>query len=177
MNWLFPLEKCNGIPINYHPGAFGFCRKQSNHTGIDLYTDEYATVYAVEDGEIIGVENFTGPKDNSPWWLDTQCVLVYGNTGTICYGEITPLVDHGFVRRGDKIGFVVPVLPEHKFRPDIPGHSRFMLHLELYSGRQNYASKSWLSAKTDGFLLDPTPHILNSKNRPENFLCMNKLYS
>jgi hypothetical protein len=177
MSWLFPLTKCNGIPINYHPGAFGFHRKNSYHTGIDLYTYQNSLVYAVEDGEVTGVENFTGPKDNSPWWLDTKCVLVYGKTGTVCYGEIFPLVDSGFARKGDVIGFVIPVLPKKKFRRDIPGHSRFMLHLELYSGRQDRASESWLSAKTEGFLLDPTPHILSSLNRPENFLCLNKLYS
>ena len=162
--WKFPLANCNGIPINYHPGAYGFQRKNSNHTGIDLYCAENDLVYAVEDGEITGIEKFTGPSDNSPWWLDTECVLVYGNSGTVCYGEIIPIIKPiqigTRIKQGTLIGSVTPVLPQNRFRPDIPGHSTSMLHLELYEGRQTKASTSWLDSKQK-FLRDPTPYLLN----------------
>jgi hypothetical protein len=173
MSWFFPLRECPGIPINFHPGAFGFPRKKgmSRHTGVDLYSVHDAPVYAVEPGVVVSVEPFTGPQDNSPWWLDTDAILVEGESGVICYGEVIPNVQVGDeVRALDKIAFVSTVIPEGKERPDIPGHSRSMLHMELYDRGTKAASTSWKQGREELGMRDPTPHLLNAISRPEVLL-------
>lgn len=115
-------------------GSFGHVRKHDVHTGIDLYTRYRAPVFAMEAGVVVSVEQFTGPPE-SPWWLPTKALLIEGSTGSICYGEVDPRADVVVglsVAAGEKIAEVVPVLPQGKERRDIPDHSRFMLHLELY---------------------------------------------
>ena len=161
--WSFPLSDCPGVPVNYHPGAFGFPRRQgqSHHTGVDLYAKHGDRVLAVESGVVVSIEPFTGPQDNSPWWLDTDCVLVEGETGVVCYGEVTPAVQVGDnVWLNQVIAHVSTVLPEGKERPDIPGHSRSMLHLELYDRGVKAASTSWEQGRKELGLKDPTPYLL-----------------
>lgn len=165
MEWFFPLKDCPGVPINYHPGAFGFHRTRkhgefSTHTGVDLYAKHGDPVYAVEDGVVVGIEPFTGPQDNSPWWQDTDAVLIEGKTGVVCYGEVTPNTKVGEqVSRGDVVAFVSTVLPEGRERPDIPGHSRSMLHVEFYV-HGTTASTSWDQGRKELGMRDPTPYLL-----------------
>jgi phosphopantothenoylcysteine decarboxylase len=177
LRWEFPLNECNGIPVGNHPGAFGFNRKQSHHTGVDLYVPmpvggnviggHNGYVKAMENGDVVCVERFTGPQDATPWWNNTDCMVVRGRH-TICYGEIDPYFGRGQrVKQGQIIGEVIPVLPEGKERPDIPGHSRTMLHIELYTSDRNMASTSWgLDQPIHDYLLDPTPLLLNARNAP-----------
>ena len=172
MEWFFPLEHCPGIPLNYHPGAFGFHRTRkhgdfSTHTGVDLYAKHGDLVYTVEAGTVVGVEPFTGPQDDSPWWQDTDAVLIEGKSGVVCYGEVTSNVEIGDkVSRGDVVAFVSTVLPEGRERPDIPGHSRSMLHMELYD-RGSKASTSWEQGRRSLGMRDPTVHLLRSEGCPE----------
>lgn len=166
--WKFPLFYCNGIPVGNHPGAFGYRRFCSHHTGVDLYTPWLTgtAVHAVESGRIIAKEAFTGPQDNSPWWNDTDAILVEGASGVICYGEICPnaLKVGDVVSQGMGLGLVIPVLPEGKERPDIPGHSRSMLHIELYKRERRTCSTSWpLDTEKHPYLVDPTPYLLECK--------------
>lgn len=169
LRWNFPLQHvcCNGIPVGDHPGSFGYRRKYSHHTGVDLYCVEGATVYAVESGRILKVEHFTGPQDNSPWWNNTEAVLIEGASGVVCYGEIEPylFVKPGYVvTAGEPIGKVIPVLPEGRERPDIPGHSRSMLHIELYDRSQRDFSTTWeLDQPKHDYLLDPTDLLRNHR--------------
>ena len=164
MQWRFPLASCTGIPVDPHPGAFGYKRKQSIHTGIDLYTNDDEPVFAIEPGVVVGIEPFTGPQDGSPWWNDTHCLLIEGRSGVICYGEINPEVTVRVgqqVHSGQYIARVKRVIKEGRERPDIPGHSPAMLHLELYDFGQRKASNGF-----SGALRDPTSHLLASTNRP-----------
>ena len=168
--WISPLSECSGIPVGNHPGAFGVQRKYSRHCGVDLYTSENAAVYAMEPGKIVGIEHFTGIQDGSPWWNNTDCLLIEGGSGkTVCYGEINigcinpPLRVGQFVRRGQYIGNTTPVLKEGKERPDIPGHSRTMLHIELYKNKTNVPSNGWDNSQHLG-LTDPTPFLLDFSN-------------
>lgn len=162
-SWLFPLSKhfAKGIPLNPHPGAFGYARKGSRHTGIDLYSSEpHAGVYAVEDGTVVCVEHFTGEWDNSPWWNNTDCILVEGASGVICYGEIvTNLKPGDKVEAGQHIANIVQVIKDGREHPEIPGHSKNMLHLELYP-----SGTTRPSAGFESHLRDPTPFVLNSFN-------------
>jgi hypothetical protein len=171
--WCFPLRICTGIPVGAHPGAFGTSRKHDIHTGVDLYCRDGDPASAVEDGVIVRVDPFTGPTAGSPWWQDTQAVLVEGASGVVTYGEITPLAGMAVGRRiraGEDLGWVTEVLKEGKERPDIPGHRRAMLHVELYRPGTREPVTWPLHCPCPVNLLDPTPHLLHSANRPGNVL-------
>jgi hypothetical protein len=176
LRWKFPLRKedCSGIPVNGHPGSFLCKRKYHTHTGVDLYTHDDAPVYAVEDGIVVGKEHFTGPQDNQPWWNDTDCILVEGASGVICYGEVIPnsyLMVGDTVLKGKNIAYVKRVLKEGKERPDIMGHSTSMLHIELYP-HGKYKAFEEFGNNTDSFdiLKDPTSYLLDADGRPEKEL-------
>jgi len=150
--WLWPLIEG---PCEWPgpEGQFGAVRKHDIHTGIDLYTYPGMPALAVEDGRIVAIEDFTGPKAGSPWWEDTQAVLIEGVSGVVCYGELTPLrsVKIGErVKQGTCLGCVKRVLRRDKGRP------MTMLHLELY--RPGTRESVWwrLGAAQPAELLDPT---------------------
>lgn len=111
------------------PGQFGACRKHDIHTGVDLYTYPGMPVVACEPGVVVAIENYTGPKAGSPWWHDTQAVLVEGASGVICYGEISvrDLKVGDQITRDSCLGCVKTVLRKNKGRP------MTMLHIELYT--------------------------------------------
>jgi len=118
---------------------------------------------------VVAIEPFTGPEADSPWWQDTQAVLVKGASGVVLYGEVKPnqymchLYDRrgkgGFpeevrVRAGDIIGWVTRVLKEDKGLPTT------MLHLELY-GPETKTAVWWGKGEArPKVLLDPTPFLL-----------------
>ncbi len=131
--WIWPLPGAEMIVPGAmpHPGSFGAIRKFDIHTGIDLYCELQQSVLAVEDGEIVLIENFTGAHaiPSSPWWNDTQAILIEGDSGVVVYGEIKPLETlkiGDIVKRGETIGNVITVLKKDKGTPAT------MLHLELY---------------------------------------------
>lgn len=159
MAWMFPLRFCTGIPVQPHPGGFGARRKNDVHTGVDLYTNEGEPVYAVEDGVVVAVEHFTGEWDGTPWWNNTDCVLVEGRSGVVCYGEVSSKVQISTVIcAGTHMANVVRVLKEGKERPDIHGHRTSMLHLELYSHGTRKPALSLSPA-----VLDPTQRLQDAK--------------
>lgn len=143
------------IPIEQHVGAFGVQRRFDIHTGIDVYCPNHSPVVAVETGTIVAIEQFTGARAGTPWWEDTYCVMVEGNSGVVVYGEITPLshlIFGNILVQGDLIGHVTIVLKKDKGRP------RSMLHLELHA----HGSRScplWVDEKPI-YLQDPTPYCL-----------------
>ena len=171
LKWTFPLHPkyCTGIPVGHHPGAFGFVRHHAHHTGVDLYTDLGEVVRAVEGGTVVGIQGFTGSKVGMEWWNDTDAVLVEGRSGVINYGEILPfsrLKIGSIVRRGDPIGRVTPVVKEGHERPDVPGHSRSMLHLELYPhGHDKWLP--WPLGEDEHAQVDPTQLLLDSIGAPK----------
>ena len=189
LRWLFPLHWASGIPINHHPGAFGFHRRRNHHTGIDLYCRDGAVVRAAEDGTVVKIDVFTGPKAGHDWWEETWAVMVEGASGVINYGELKEEPEQAYqddhprdggikvrklrvgqvVKRGDQIGNVKRVLFEDKFRPDIPGHSTSMLHLELYKhGTREFAD--WHDVTKNPNLMDPTPYLMKAQEAPTNTL-------
>lgn len=164
--WRFPLKYCKGIPVDPHPGAFGYLRRDKRHTGVDLYTsNDNQPIYAVEYGTVVCIEHFTGEWDNSPWWNNTDCIMVEGKTGVVCYGELTPkegLKVGDRVKTGEYIGNVKRVIKEGRERPDIPGHSPSMLHMELYPKGTTHPSCGF-----EPHLLDPTKYLLDAIGRNE----------
>lgn len=160
------LEKHRGIPINSHPGAFGCARKYNFHEGVDLYGDKGDYIYAIKSGTVVANAPFTGPATGYHWWLDTNAVTVQDDSGFFVYGELYSTLKVGDqVSRGSKIGELVPVLPEHKYRADIPAHSVTMLHLERYntSYSPDMGWASWDERKLrPSYLEDPTPFLIKS---------------
>lgn len=146
-----------GLPLAPHPGAFGVPRKHDIHTGVDLYAPEGTRVFAVEAGEVLAIQPFTGAAVGQPWWRDTLGVWVQGASGVVLYGEVDPLPG---LRAGDRVdagehlGWVSRVLRHDKGRPTA------MLHIELQSPGQ-VAAPTWaLGEAPPAFLLDPTEKLL-----------------
>ncbi len=144
-----------GLPLAPHPGAFGVSRQHHRHEGVDFYCPEGTPVHAVEDGVVVRVMGFTGPKADSPWWHDTDAVLIEGASGVVLYGEIAPQVKEGDrVTAGQVVGHIVQVLREDKGRP------MSMLHLELHTaGTRDCYEWTDESGKPPS-LQDPTPYLL-----------------
>lgn len=157
-------EGTTGLPIgDAHPGAFGFVRKNHIHEGIDLYCPEGTSVHAVEDGVVVSVIEFTGTRAEppSPWWHDTQAVLVEGASGVVVYGEIG--VAEGIregvsVQAGDLLGQVRQVL----VKPKTPPRPMSMLHLERHRPNTRDAYEWTADGGRPASLLDPTNHLLDA---------------
>jgi len=170
MTWRWPLKNCTPL-LPDEPGQFGSVRVNDTHTGVDLYCELHTEVVAVEDGEVVAIEWFTGQHVATPdgvpatWWNDTQIVLVQGASGVVGYGEMKALVAVGDkVAAGQTIGVVdQAVLRSFKGRPMV------MLHVELYAQLiTDPASPSWdpshtawweSGAERPEHLLDPTPFL------------------
>lgn len=150
----FPIKDYKyKIPTGTEFGAFGVTRKFDMHTGVDMYCLEGDEVVAMEDGEVVAVEWFTGTKVNMPWWNDTQAVAVKGESGIINYGEVIAYVKVGdVIKAGDIIGVVTPVLKTDKGK--VPSTS--MLHLELYAEYDGQWALWEVGAEQPENLLDPT---------------------
>ena len=162
MRFPINLQYNRGIPINSHPGAFGNARKYNFHEGVDLYGHEGMLVYAINDGEVISNERFTGPSVGHPWWLETDAVTVKSHTEYFVYGELKSDLKVGdVVKSGSVIGHLVPVLPPEKIRPDIPKHSNVMIHLEKWNFKYPGKWQAW-SKREDRpeWLEDPTNDLI-----------------
>lgn len=191
MTWCFPVKVpletvlgepagVTGIPLIGHPGSFAYPRKHHIHEGVDLYVPSGTRVYAVEAGEIVDIQPFTGVHAGSPWWENTWAIAVHGKSGIIVYGEIrvSPYFNDlvfpwqpniGIKRRfytvrcGQCLGNVVSVLHHNKGRP------QSMLHLELYHHDAPNIMVEWKHGQDKPVgLLDPTQYLLEAKKRLES---------
>lgn len=150
------------LPLAPHPGAFGVVRKHHTHEGVDLYAPEGTPVSAVEAGQVVRIEPFTGAHAGSPWWHDTWAVFVEGASGVVVYGEIQPsegLALGARVEPGQALGHVVPVLKTPKGRPAA------MLHLELHASGARSAPGWDHGQPRPATLRDPTPWLLDLAHR------------
>lgn len=161
--WYFPIRNnfINkwgfNIPYYQDPAGFAVDRKFDKHTGVDIHCSEGSEIFAVESGEIINIENFTGPLAGSPWWNNTQAIWIRGASGIVVYGEVTPLVKIGQkVTPDTMIGKVSKVLSKDKGTPTS------MLHLELYSEGMHETAVWKLNEPKPKYLKDPTPYLIRS---------------
>ena len=153
------------LPFNPQ-GKFAAKRKHDIHTGIDLYCKDGEAVFAITDCKVLYIEDFTGTNANSPWWNDTQCIIVKceksGNY--IVYGEVVPTVQEDeYVKAGSLLGNVKRVLKTNKGLP------MSMLHLEYYDSSWDKSLETWkLDDNRPDSLMDPTqlllPNYLTTKN-------------
>jgi murein DD-endopeptidase MepM/ murein hydrolase activator NlpD len=159
-----PLLPMPDVPIPNHHGAYMVKRKFDVHTGVDLFAREGSNVYAIEDGEVVNIRPFTGETADTPFWENTQAIDVEGFTGTICYGEVTPVPSlkiGDVVEKGDVIGFVKRVLKEYKGKP------RSMLHLAIHRHGWKYLYRDQQDPNMESFydlLIDPTMLLIQLKN-------------
>jgi len=164
---MFPiLHFKNKLPTKTEPGSFGFIRKHDIHTGVDLYTETKELIYTMEDGYVVRTGHFTGEQVGTPWWNNTDYILIRSKSGCILYGEIElvpqfirPMVNE-FVEAGTVIGYVKPVLKKDKGRP------MNMLHIELYDHNYNGDGVVWnLNEPKPEQLRDITPLLKKEFNR------------
>jgi phosphopantothenoylcysteine decarboxylase len=174
--WEFPLDGCVGIPVGRHPGAFAAIRKHDVHTGIDLYCEDGDPIFACTEGTVVDIKQFTGPEIGHDWWNSTDAIVIDNGRNFILYGECQSVVKVGdTVRMGQLIGRVRPVLPASKLRPDIPGHSVSMLHLELLRRNPDFSDfkgsngfMTWDLDKPQPYdLLNPTRLLLDAEGSPK----------
>ncbi len=157
---IFPLKNYTySLPTHDEAGGFGFVRKFDIHTGVDLYCLEKDEVYVIEDGVIVGIEKFTGEWAGSPWWNNTEAILIEGSSGVILYGEIeisSELRDKKEVKKGDLLGVIKTVLKKDKGK--VPSN---MLHIELY--KKGTTESVWwkLDSQKPDNLLDVTDLLKN----------------
>jgi hypothetical protein len=162
LTWAHPLQQWK-LPRG--PGEFGFQRREYRHTGVDLYCAKNDIVIAVETGRVVHVGQFTGQEGK---WQDTWGVAVEGPSGVVVYGELQPSQWKvgDIIRRDQTIGFVAPVLAEDQVLKNVPGHSRYMLHLELWpTGTRGF--NDW--GDGGNIPIDPTPYLKEVVNCPGQF--------
>jgi murein DD-endopeptidase MepM/ murein hydrolase activator NlpD len=147
------------IPEPGHPGSFGTSRKFDVHTGVDLYCKNLEDVSPMKEGTVVRVGSFTGEKTNTPWWNDTDYIMVRSDDEVLLYGEVTAYVKVGqYVKRGDLIGRVKQVLKKDKGLP------MSMLHVEMYDVDFNEEPVEWkLGEEKPDKLLDPTELLKSIK--------------
>lgn len=125
-----PVDIIAPVPKPGDAGFFGAVRKHDIHTGIDLYTEDGAAVYATYHGTVVAIEKFTGEHAGSPWWNNTFSILVENEYGVMVYGELEPLesiVVGMDVTVDMPLGYVKRVLIDDKGK-----NPPAMLHIELY---------------------------------------------
>lgn len=153
-NVFFDYKKYVELPIENHPGSFGFIRKNHIHEGLDFYCEKNEPVYSIEEGIIKKIKIFTGEKVFSPWWNETYCVLIEYKNFIINYGEIIPinnLKEGMLIKKGELIGKVERVLKKDKGRP------MDMLHLEMYEKGVSDSIEIWsLNKEKPNKLINPT---------------------
>lgn len=146
------------IPTGLHPGAFGVRRKHHIHEGVDLYCLDGEPVFNMLDGVVIYKSYFTGELAGTPWWNNTECIMIKTESGVINYGEI--IVDRHLnigdvVTEGQRLGVVTQVLKTDKGRP------LSMLHVELYDAMATKPAMSWnIDAPRPQFLMNPTELLM-----------------
>jgi murein DD-endopeptidase MepM/ murein hydrolase activator NlpD len=153
--WKDPLPAVSwSLPIGkYHPAGFGYSKSHNVHTGIDLYVPERSSVHSVEDGTVVNIFNFTGPKTLYPHLLPTKAIVVNGKTGLVLYGEVeTDLSVGQLIAAGDKIAYIKCAIPDQP-----------MLHLELYMHGSNVPCIWKQGQPQPKSLLDPTSYLLSLK--------------
>ncbi len=148
------------LPIKDHPGSFGYVRKNHIHEGIDFYCENNDEVFAMEDGVVLDIKNFTGESVGSPWWNETQMIFIQHKDFCLNYGEIAvnkKLKIGDSVKAGDLLGNVKTVLKKNKGRP------MNMLHLEMYEKHIKTSINSWdLGLEKPNGLLDPTDYFFKN---------------
>ena len=137
---MFPVKalmKLQDQLDQYPQSAFGAVRKHDVHTGVDIYCKDGAAVHPIMDGIVVAFGYFTGEKVGSPWWNNTQYIVIKSGAWYILYGEICL---NGNTKLGQFVkstGFLKSTLGRVKRVLIGPPEKAFanptsMLHIEAY---------------------------------------------
>jgi murein DD-endopeptidase MepM/ murein hydrolase activator NlpD len=172
-----PLLPMPDIPIPNHHGGYMVKRRFDVHTGIDLFVVEGTPVYSVERGEVVAIRKFTGGEAGTSFWENTMAVDIEGLTGTICYGEVTPVLNlkvGDIVQCGQVIAHVKRVLKEYKGKP------RSMLHFAIHRHGWKYLYKDQQDPEMESFydlLIDPTMLLIQLKNKADLMVLTSSMHN
>lgn len=159
------------MPQYNETGSFGAIRDDKIHTGVDLYCSDSSCVHPVEPGEIVDIGMFTNDSVATPWFNNTQYVMIKGNSGYVLYGgiEVDSDLEIGDYIDGDGcrclsdmcFGTVKSIFKDKNQQTKIRNYSSSRLHIELYKKQPKNPITWLLNTPRDNNLLDPTPYIWN----------------
>lgn len=151
----WPLRHRGQVPVS-GSRAFGARRADGarNHAGIDLYAQQGWEVLATEDGTIVAVQPFNGPR--------AHAILVEHDSGVVAlYGEVEPNSGSLGLKIGDRVKQGQPIATVGVN----PGGSS-MIHFELYH-RGTRQNERWPAGQPmPPNLIDPTGYLLLASSRP-----------
>lgn len=156
--WSSPLPNSSvRVPLGAgHVNGFGGKRRNGFNTGIDLLCDAYQPVASVEAGTIVAIVNFSKKGKTKPWINTSRALLIEGDSGVVCYGNVKPnskLKVGSFVSKGQVVGKVIPIYKNKKNRV-------CKLKLEWYTHGTRRRSSWNFNKDIPGNLLNPTHMLL-----------------
>lgn len=171
-SWPLPNSVNTTIPQPGTRGGFWEFRGDRHHAGIDLYAAPDCEVYAIEDGVVIEVTQFTSP-DIIHYWNTTYSILVRTDSGLLFrYAELSDsCVNPGDkVTSGQLIGHVGLVLNPEEIGLEDPGYIQdlksaglpSMLHFEMHQDQPDlteYLGGNYFSKLPPAPLMDPTSFL------------------
>lgn len=171
-SWPLPISINTTIPQPGTRGGFWEFRGDRHHAGIDLYAAPDCDVFAIENGVVVEVTQFTSP-DILHYWNVTYSILLRSESGLLFrYAELgEALVTPGEnVKSGQLIGHVGLVLNPDEIGPQDPGYIQelksaglpSMLHFEMHQSQPDlteYLGGNYFSQLPPAQLMDPTPFL------------------
>ena len=163
---IWPLKnKIPALPALNGVGDFASRRSFYHHPGVYIYCDFGQEVVAIEDGIVTNIEFFTGPNavPTSPWWNETQSIMIEGKSGALGYCELKTAVNLEVgqqVYKDQVIGFIIPVLKKDK------GNGTTMLHFEQYMPNTKEHVTWVLDKEMPSTLLNPRPLLEKIMTHP-----------
>ena len=162
---MFPIKKYYRLEDIPAANRWGAKRKHDYHTGVDLFCPDQEPVFAFEDGIVTDVALFTGEAIGMPWWAETWCLAVEGESGVILYGELyKPVFSKGDkIEEGEFIGKVKTVLLKDKGKP------MSMLHIEWYEKGYRGNWDGWWSDQDKPKDLKNIEELIFKNHKPSDF--------
>lgn len=171
--WPVPDSFSHRPPSPGEHGCFWEDRGDRFHAGVDIYASLGSRVVAVEDGQVIIVQQFTSP-DLLDYWNITYSILVKTSSGLIArYAELSDIVIHtgDQIVAGQVLGRIGLVLNASQIDASAPEYIRLlqvdgiqsMLHFELHSkfpiNESHYLGGNYFTRVKPDSLLDPAIYL------------------
>lgn len=165
-----PFTKNPNVPLYCvpEPSKRWALRKHDMHLGTDIHLPAgeevilprfskhpMTNIFVEKSWEVVRVENFTGPNSvpPTPWWNDTQAVMIRNGVFVHVLGEIETSLKVGQrIKEGDVVGRIKPVLKKANGMPNS------MLHYECWRvGAWDMLEKNYGAIPYSSFSLEH-PH-------------------
>lgn len=162
--WYNPLGQGADIRIPVGAGQTNSIGSEEYHNpnllkcGIDIVCLPNVSIYAVESGIVVSIETFFDNK-KKPWISSSKALLVAGDNGVVCYGNIEPCdeIEVGMkVSRGQPIGKTVSWFS----KPSKSEQGDTRLRFELYRHNTKQRPKWRFDGPLPKSVLNPVPLLL-----------------